>query len=78
MYKLIGIREVDFKGSDGKQIEGFNLWLSYEDEHIDGVGVEKVFIPKSRVVEFTCMPDLGDEVEIRYNRYGKVADFVRA
>ena len=45
VYELVGMRSVDFTGSgDGKRVEGMNLYLTYEDGHIEGVGTDKVFV----------------------------------
>lgn len=73
-FKCIGIRQVDFKGNDGNQVSGLNLWLSYEDPHVDGVAVDKIFIPLSRVPRLTFVPDVGASCRVVYNKFGKVHD----
>ena len=78
IYTCIGIRSVDFKAQDGNQISGLNIWLTYEDEHIQGVGAEKVFIPSSRVPKLSFMPSVGCTCELFYNKYGKVQDIGQA
>ena len=78
VYTCIGIRNVDFKGNDGNQVSGMNLWLSYTDPYIDGVGVEKVFIPSSRVSKLSFLPTVGSVCELFYNKYGKVQDIGQA
>lgn len=74
VYKCIGMRNVDFKGSDGNQVSGMHLFLSYEDRNITGVGTEKVFIPSYRLQQMSFVPSVGSECELFYNKYGKVAD----
>lgn len=74
IYKCIGLRNVDFKGSDGNQVSGLNLFLTYQDKNITGVGSEKVFIPSNRVQQLSFVPAVGSECELFYNKYGKVAD----
>lgn len=74
IYTCIGIRNVDFKGSDGNQVSGLNLFLSYEDKNVTGVATEKVFIPSGRVQQLSFVPSVGSCCELFYNKYGKVAD----
>ena len=74
IYTCIGYRSVSFKGSDGNQVEGTNFFFTYEDSYITGLGVEKVFIPASRLHVMSFVPDVGATCELFYNKYGKVAD----
>ena len=74
IYTCVGMRSVSFKGSDGNQVDGTNLFFTYEDEHIQGVGVEKVFIPSKRFMKLSFVPSVGSACELFYNKYGKVAD----
>lgn len=78
VYTCIGIRNVNFKGTDGNQVSGMNLWLSYTDDNIEGVGVEKVFIPSARVSKLSFLPMLGNTCELFFNKYGKVQDIGQA
>lgn len=73
-FICIGMRNVDFKGSDGNQVNGMNLWLSYEDRNVTGVAVEKVFIPSSRISQLSFLPSVGSVCDVIYNKYGKVQD----
>ena len=74
VYELVGIRGVSFTGSDGKQVEGTNLYLTYEDEYIEGVGVEKVFVTSRRFSSLSFVPEIGARCRLLYNKYGKIAD----
>lgn len=76
VYELVGMRSVSFTGSDGKQVEGTNLYLTYEDEYIEGVGVEKVFVTSRRFSYLSFVPDVGGRCRLMYNKYGKIADIV--
>mgnify|MGYP006974118697 FL=1 len=78
VYELVGIRGVSFAGSDGKQVEGTNLYLTYEDDYIDGVGTEKVFVTSKRFNSLSFVPEIGARCRLMYNKYGKVADIVPA
>lgn len=76
VYELVGIRGVCFTGSDGKQVEGTNLYLTYEDDYIDGVGTEKVFVTSKRFNSLSFVPEIGGRCRLMYNKYGKIADIV--
>ena len=77
IYTLVGTRDVSFKGSDGNQVEGVNLFFTFEDTHIRGVGVEKVFVPSKRFMQLSYVPEIGSTCELFYNKYGKVSDIGR-
>lgn len=77
VYELVGMRSVDFTGSgDGKRVEGMNLYLTYEDGHIEGVGTEKVFVTSKRFDSLSFVPEIGARCRLLYNKYGKIADIV--
>lgn len=76
VYDLVGIRGVSFTGSDGKHVEGTNLYLTYEDEHIEGVGTERVFITSNRFNALSFVPEPGGRCRLVYNKYGKIADII--
>lgn len=77
VFTLVGMRTVDFKGSDGNRVEGVNLFFTFEDKNIDGCGTEKVFVGNDRFNQLSFVPSLGGQCELRYNKYGKVADIVK-
>ena len=72
---VIGIqRNMQFKAQDGNLITGMNLFVTTEKNNVEGLACEKVFISGTK----ECFPELvkglkvGDEVQLLYNRYGKV------
>lgn len=78
VFTLVGMRNVNFKGSDGNTVDGVNLFFTYEDEHINGCGTEKVFVSNQKFCMFSFVPDIGAGCRLMYNKYGKVADIVKA
>ena len=40
IYTLVGMKYLDFKGSDGGQVSGVNLYFTYEDEKVKGSAAE--------------------------------------
>lgn len=65
MYTLVGRKDVDFKGSDGKQVSGATLFLTYEDPEVEGVATEKVFVSSARFMKLSFMPEVGGGCDLR-------------
>lgn len=71
--KVIGYQRkvYDFdKNGQHVHTEGLQLYLSYELRNGVGVGCESVYINDSKLAGY--VPSIGDEVEVTYNRFGKV------
>lgn len=77
VFTLVGMKDVDFKGQDGSQVKGWNLFFTYSDKYITGVGVDKIFVSDKKFSEVSFMPEIGKECRLLYNKYGKVADIVK-
>ena len=69
--KVIGYRESNFTTPDNKQISGYNIYLTYPLEKGVGEGSERIFLTVDRLLTCGYRPEIGDEVKIEYNRYGK-------
>lgn len=78
IFTLIGMRRVNFKGQDGNPVDGWNLFFQYSDRNITGYGTEKIFISAAKFNEVTFMPEIGADCQLLYNKYGKVADIIKA
>lgn len=72
--KVIGFRRVDFAGTDGKQITGYSVFCAFpiRSDSGAGMGVDKIFLSDRKLAECQYMPSLDDEVNVSYNRFGKV------
>lgn len=73
-YTVLGKRPVSFTASDGKTITGTTIWAGAELPEVEGLSCDKLFItadkmPKAEIV-------VGKDVEIYFNRYGKVDKIV--
>ena len=77
IFECVGIRSVEFQGSDGNQVNGLNIFATYEDPQIEGMGVDKFFIASSRMPKLSFIPAVGACFEVIFNRYGKIADICR-
>lgn len=72
--KVIGIRKVDFNAQDtGNRITGYSLYCAYDiTKNGSGVGVDKIFLSDKKLADCGYFPEIGDEINVTYNRYGKV------
>lgn len=75
--KVIGIRPSSFKGSDGAEVSGVNLYLTEKLTTGEGYSAERVFVTQNRLNEWGYAPAVGDQVEVTYNRYGKVGKIIK-
>jgi len=74
--KLLGIRNLDFTGSNGNQVKGTNLYIAFPEDGVQGHAIDKVFIKPE-----INLPDglkAGNHVQLFYNRRGKVEAVVAA
>lgn len=73
-YDVIGIEEVDYKSSKtGRQVHGRKLYLTFDfdaKQNAVGIGTEVAFASCDSVDNV----DLGDKIELLYNKYGSIAD----
>lgn len=73
--KVIGFRNVDFTGQDGRPVRGMSLYLSQPiTKNGCGEAAEKVFLSERIVNSMAAIPALGEEVEPVFNRFGKVVE----
>ncbi len=69
--EVIGYRKTQFTAQDtGELIQGYSLFLTSEEENVTGLSCERVFLSLKKLGGYE--PELGDHVELVYNRYGKV------
>lgn len=75
--KVLGIKKVSYdRKKDGQHIEGIEIHYSYPSKNIDGVGVETAFVGQTVVEqEGGIIPVPGDEIELSYNRWGRVSGY---
>lgn len=78
MYQVIGYRNVNFKGQDGNDVTGVSIFVTLPiEKNGEGYSTEKIFLSTAKVAECGYRPQLGDKVEVQYNRYGRVAAIVK-
>ena len=76
MKKVVGKQTVDYVSKKtGQPVKGVTLHLTYPDDRIIGLGTESVFVSaKSTCYSVVMCLELGDDVDLFYNRYGSVED----
>lgn len=70
MYKVIGIQHRKYTNKAGKEVEGYNLFLTYEDKAVNGLGALREWVNPDTMEE--SMVNVGDECELMYNRWGRI------
>ena len=70
--KIIGYRQSSFVPKDGgDKISGYTFYLTDENPDVTGVCCDHIFVSDHRLNGF--VPSLGAEIQIIYNKYGKVS-----
>ena len=75
--QIIGVRFLDFIGSDGKKVSGVNIWATEERKNVDGVVAEKFFLSTQNLNYMGINPSdivVGAYMTVMYNRYGKIVE----
>lgn len=75
--KIIGMAASSFKGDNGKEINGFNIYLAWPLTNGQGEGATRVYVTDQKLATWAYFPEVGDTVEVTYNRYGKVAGMTK-
>ena len=71
--KVIGFRKSTFKGNDGSDVSGVNLYLTEPNTNGEGLACDRIFVLDKYLTACGYFPKLGDEIRVEYNRYGKCA-----
>lgn len=71
-YIVLGIQQVNYTSAKtGQKVQGENLHCKYTQKNVVGEAVEKIYVSSnidSPVVS------VGDEVEVFYNKFGRVEE----
>lgn len=78
MYEIIGIRPVDFTSKEGNHITGYTIFIAGEDDHTRGRYTDKFFMSAQKWDNLPYIFDVGDRINLLYNRYGKVQTIEQA
>lgn len=72
--KIVGVSNVEFTTEDGKTITGTTIYYTepLEPERGQGCFAGKLFLSAAKLVALTYTPAVGQEVELLFDRNGKV------
>lgn len=76
MSKIIGIAQSKFKPDDSETfITGENIYVTdkLDPKRGEGESAERFFLTSTKLATLDFTPAVGQEVEVLYNRYGKVS-----
>ena len=72
--KVIGFADRSFTGKDsGELINGMYIFVTFEDKRTTGLVCDRIFISRQRLDQCGYSPSLDDDIELLYNRYGKIS-----
>lgn len=71
---IIGKAKVDYVSKKtNQQVNGITLHVTHEENNVDGLAVETIFVSsKSNVYADANAVKLGEKVNVYYNRFGSV------
>jgi hypothetical protein len=70
MYEVIGIQHRKYTNKQGREVEGYNLFLSYVSENVSGRACMREWV--STVIMEDSGVSVGDMVDLNYNRFGRI------
>ena len=73
--KLIGKLRVSFLSKDGQKIEGYTFYYSEPldaNKGATGVKADKFFLKDETVNSLDFTPEVGQYVQLYFNKYGKI------
>lgn len=70
MAKLVGFEAKSFTFDDGNKVNGYYLHTEEKINGVTGLSVDRSFVSDKKLDGY--IPVLGDEIELRYNRFGKI------
>ena len=78
MYHVVGIRKnMSFNTKDGGEMSGLKLPLICPDDHVEGMATDSFFISsKASCYQTAASLKPEDDIEIFFNRYGKIDSIV--
>lgn len=70
MFKVIGFQRKNLKFKDGSEVSGVTLYVTEVRNGVNGFACDSLFVSDIKLGDYT--PNVGDTIEIRWNRWGKV------
>lgn len=76
MSKISGFENKSFTPKNGDRvIEGMNIYITDKipPQRGEGCTADRIFLSKNKLNDLPFVPAVGMEVEVLYNKYGKVS-----
>ncbi|NCB74180.1 MAG: hypothetical protein EOM51_05490 [Clostridia bacterium] len=74
--KIIGVKRVDFTPKGEDPIKGYKVHCTLKAEDTAGLACESFFVSDTKAAGW--VPEVGREVELVYNKFGKIDRVVAA
>lgn len=78
--EVIGIKDVNFKAKDGGTVQGVKLFVTDDSVTVNaGVACDSLFLSVTLLERNDLRPgdiQLGDHLNISYNKYGKIQSVI--
>ena len=74
--KVIGIENVNFTGTDGKEVKGARIYVTEPLQHGVGESGDKFFLSEAKLSKLGFALAVGQLITPLYNRRGKVETLV--
>lgn len=68
--RLIGAQNINFTNNNGEEINGMNIFVAFNDEKVEGLRTEKLFIKAG--ISLPKDTKINDTLDISFNYKGKV------
>lgn len=69
---VIGFNHNSFTTKDGTPVSGYFIYLTGKQNNVVGLYSERIFVSDRKIEDSKYTPSVGDEIIVRYNKYGKV------
>lgn len=77
MYaKITGYKPLNFVSQDGTPVVGNRIYITYSDPKVKGFATDSFYVSAEKVATKDIVVDA--EIEVVYNRYGKVENLIFA
>ena len=75
MAKIMGLEQKSFTTKEGDTIEGVSIYITDKIPPQRGEGCmgDRIFLSKNKLNDLPFVPAVGMEVEVLYNKFGKVS-----
>lgn len=75
MSKIGGLEHKSFTTKEGDTIEGVSLYVTDKIPPQRGEGCmgDRIFLSKNKLNDLSFVPAVGMDIEVLYNKYGKVS-----